>query len=138
MREEGFGHRGPGTPYVGNNFRAKMSELNRRRRDGSGAHPSCQSARCKSNLAGRAGAAGPPSRERRCPIPPRRRARTPSRVGFVNPRTRRFLGSRSDLSGGLPLGWELDGMLREATAGRRCGPASTLASVGAGRRAAPA
>ena len=27
VREEGFGHRGPGTPYVGNNFRAKMSEI---------------------------------------------------------------------------------------------------------------
>ena len=34
------------------------------------------------------------------------------------------------------MGWELDGMLREmATAGRRCGPASTLASVGAGQQA---
>ncbi len=41
------------------------------------------------------GAAGPPSRERRCPIPPRRRARTP------NPTTRRLFrcqGSRWRIS----------------------------------------
>ena len=48
-------------------------------------------------------------------------------------------GSRSDLSGDLPLGWELDGVLREmATVGRSGGPASTLASVGAGQQAVPA
>ena len=100
-----------------------------------------QSARCQSNLAKpcrgllarrRENADAPFHRDGAHARPLPRRIRKPREPAVS-------WGSRSDLSGGLPLGWELDGMLREmATAGRRCGPASTLASVGAGQQAAPA